>query len=195
MLNWICTHWIEITGALLGLLFIFLEIRQHILLWPVGLATSAFYIFVFYSAKFYADMSLQFYYILISIYGWYWWLYGKKNHESGIPVTHVPQKTTYILLAFTSIATIAIALFLINYTDSPVPIADAFTTACSIAATWMLARKYLEQWLVWVGVNAISVGLYLYKELYPTSILFIVYTVMAVYGYYEWKKTMKPHKL
>lgn len=194
MIHWIVTHWIELTGAVLGLLFIMLEIRQHILLWPVGIATSTFYVIVFFQAKFYADMSLQFYYILISIYGWYWWIFGKKSHETEIPVQHTPKQTAYILTGVALVLSLVFAVFLYHYTDSPVPIADGITTAFSIVATWMLARKYLEQWLVWIGVNGLSLGLYLYKELYPTSVLFFVYFTLAIYGYYAWKKTMIPNE-
>ncbi len=85
---------------------------------------------------------------------------------------------------------IAISIILVNYTDSPLPYWDSFTTALSIVATWMLARKILEQWLVWVLVDAVSMGLYFYKELYPTAVLFAVFTVLALYGYFQWKKDM-----
>jgi len=87
--------------------------------------------------------------------------------------------------------TFIMAFVLKNYTDSPVPIGDAFTTALGVTATWMLARKYLEQWLLWIVANAVSLGLYMYKDLYPTAVLFFVYLILAFVGYYNWKRMMK----
>jgi nicotinamide mononucleotide transporter len=95
-----------------------------------------------------------------------------------------------IALSFLLIAVIAVVL--VRWTDSPVPYWDAVTTALSIVATWMLARKKIEHWLVWVLVDSISIGLFIVKELYPTTILFFVYTILAVYGYYEWRKELNP---
>lgn len=189
-MNWIIEHWVELIGALLGLVFVLLEIKQHILLWPVGIATSIFYIFVFFSARFYADMALQFYYVGVSIYGWFWWLRGSQKNNIEIPVTHIPPQIVLVLAVITLVLFVCMAFVLQTYTDSPVPVGDAFTTALSITATWMLARKYLEQWLVWIVVNGVSLGLYVYKELYPTSVLFFVYFILAFIGYYNWKRTL-----
>jgi len=190
-MNWIIEHWVELIGALLGLVFVLLEIKQHIFLWPIGIATSIFYIFVFFSARFYADMALQFYYVGVSIYGWVWWLRGSKHtNKPEIPVTHVPSRMIIPLALITFLLCIVMAFVLQTYTDSPVPVGDAFTTALSITATWMLARKYIEQWLVWIVVNGVSLGLYVYKELYPTSVLFFVYFILAFLGYYNWKRTL-----
>jgi nicotinamide mononucleotide transporter len=96
-----------------------------------------------------------------------------------------------LIIGLISVVIFAIySYILIHFTDSPLPKADSFTTALSIVATWMLARKILENWLLWIVVDAASAGMYFYKELYPTAILFVVYTVMAVIGYWQWRKTM-----
>ncbi len=190
-MDWLTDHYIEIVGALAGIVYVFLEIRQSIWLWPLGIVTSALYIWIFFTSKFYADMGLQTYYVLISFYGWYWWLKGgKKYNTDSLPVTKVSMKLSAILL-FVFIALFGIIWFLlVNYTDSPVPVGDAFTTALSIVATWMLARKIIEHWILWIIADLVSLGLYIYKGLYPTVILFAVYTVMAVIGYREWRKTI-----
>lgn len=187
--TWIGGNKVELLGALLGVLYIFFSIRQHILTWPVGLLTSILYIIVFFRSGFYADMGLQFYYVFISIYGWYYWLKGgDKKGEEDLPV----RKITRDVLIKSTLATVLIYAFilfiLIRFTDSTVPFMDSFTTALSIIATWMLAKKYIEHWYIWIIVDTVSAGLYVYKNLYPTVILFLVYTVMAIIGYFEWKK-------
>ncbi|PKQ65542.1 hypothetical protein BZG02_00610 [Labilibaculum filiforme] len=187
-MNWILDNIIEIIGTIAGLIFLYLEIKQNKWLWPVGLLTSIMYIYVFFVAKLYADMSLQFYYVFISIYGWIVWSKGTTKKE--LPVRRLSKELFLILFGASMLIYIAISFVLVNYTDGSIPYWDAFTTALSIVATWMLARKILEQWLVWVIVNAVSLGLYLYKGLYPTSVLFFFYTVLAVVGYVQWKKDM-----
>jgi nicotinamide mononucleotide transporter len=187
--TWLSTHWIELAGTVFGLVFIFLEIKQDIWLWPIGIITAGFYVIVYYYSKFYADMSLQFYYIVVSIYGWYWWVHGTKERAE-IPVTHTPRLVLRNVLIISCILMVALGYFLKYYTDSPVPWGDAFTTAFSITATWMLARKYLEQWLFWIVVNAVSIYLYIEKELYPTSVLFFVFLSLAIVGYIQWRKSM-----
>ena len=190
-MNWLADHYIEVFGALTGIIYVILEIRQSIWLWPLGLITSALYVWVFFTNKFYADMGLQSYYVLISIYGWYWWLRGgEKYNTDSLPVTRISLKLVVILVFVFILLFAGIWYILLNYTDSPVPLGDAFTTALSIVATWMLARKIIEHWIVWVIADLVSMGLYIYKGLYPTVILFAVYTLMAVIGYREWRKTM-----
>ncbi|PXX99072.1 nicotinamide riboside transporter PnuC [Marinifilum breve] len=189
-MNWITDNIVEIIGTLSGLLFLYLEIKQNKWLWPVGLLTSLMYIYVFFVAKLYADMSLQFYYVFISIYGWILWSRGKKQQEKDLPVIRLSMNL-FVKLIVASIAIYAlIAFILVKFTDGSVPYWDAFTTALSIVATWMLARKILEQWLVWIVVNSVSLGLYIYKDLNFTAILFFFYTTMAVVGYLQWKKDM-----
>lgn len=187
-MNWILDNIIEIVGTIAGLIFLYLEIKQNKWLWPVGLLTSVMYIYVFFVAKLYADMSLQFYYVIISIYGWIVWSKGISKKE--LPVTRLTKELFLILFGVSMLIYVLISFVLVNYTDGSIPYWDAFTTALSIVATWMLARKILEQWLVWFIVNAVSLGLYIYKGLFPTSILFFFYTVLALVGYWQWKKDM-----
>jgi nicotinamide mononucleotide transporter len=192
--TWLWQNIIELTGALLGLLYIFFSIRQHILTWPTGLLTSLLYTYVFFKSGFYADMGLQVYYVAISIYGWYYWLQGGKQNtaDSGnqVPVKRTSGKVLIISLIATVLIYVLILIILLNFTDSTVPYMDSLTTALSITATWMLAKKYIGHWLIWIFVDLFSAGLYIYKELWPTVVLFLIYTVMAVYGYFEWKKDL-----
>jgi nicotinamide mononucleotide transporter len=189
IIKWLSGNYIELLGAILGIAYIFFSIKQSILTWPVGLATSVLYVWVFFVSKLYADMGLQVYYVVISIYGWYEWLRGNQsNHSEPIQVSRLSLKLGFSLSIVSLFLFLLIWFILKNYTDSPVPMADAFATALSIVATWMLARKILEHWLVWIFVDAFSIGLFWYKDLLPTVILFVVYTVMAFVGYREWKR-------
>lgn len=193
-MDWIIQNWVEIIGAVLGFIFLLLEIKENKWLWPVGLFTSLLYIYVFFVAKFYADMSLQFYYVAVSIYGWVHWT-DSKDENLKLEVSHLSRNLGVKLIIISAILYVLIGYILDNYTDSTIPFWDAFTTSLSIVATWMLARKILEQWLVWVFINSISLGLYVYKGLYPTSILFFFYTVLALYGYLNWEKSMSKRKI
>jgi len=184
--------WIEIFGVVTGIIYVILEVRQNRLLWPLGIITSAAYVIIFFTGKFYADMGLQVYYVLISIYGWYYWSRGGSQREQReLPVVRINRKQ--IVLLFIVFISIWAVLYLVldNYTDSTVPVGDSFTTALAIVATWMLTRKIIEQWFLWIIANTVSIGLYIYKGLYPTVILYAVYTAMAVYGYIEWNRSMR----
>jgi len=184
--------WIEIFGVLTGILYVILEVKQNRLLWPLGIITSAAYIYIFFSGKFYADMGLQIYYVLISIYGWYYWSRGGSKAAKGeLPVHRINRQQLLLLFLTFALSWAGIYFVLVRFTDSTVPMGDSLTTALAIVATWMLTRKIIEQWFLWIIANVVSIGLYIYKGLYPTVILYVVYAGMAVYGYLEWKRSMK----
>jgi nicotinamide mononucleotide transporter len=209
--TWLSDNYIEIFGAIAGIIYVFLEIRQTIWLWPLGIITSAVYIWVFFTTKLYADMSLQGYYLVISCLGWYWWTKGAGHRAQGaehraqgwgqkeeaewekkaLQVTRLELRTG-IVLAFVFLILYAIMwLVLSRLTDSPVPGWDSFITSLSIVATWMLARKIYEHWLLWIVVNSVSAVLFLTRGLYPTVILFVVYGIMSFAGLAAWKKSIR----
>jgi nicotinamide mononucleotide transporter len=191
ILEWLAGNKTELLGAILGILYIRFSIKQNILTWPTGLLTSVLYVLVFYTSGLYAAMSLQVYYVVISFYGWYFWLKGNNhNVKTHFSVRVTTGKMWIKLTIATIIIYSAIFLVLTKYSDSDVPFLDSLTTTLSITATWMLAKKYIENWLIWIFVDFVSTGLYFYKNLWPTVILFLVYTVMAIIGYFEWKKNL-----
>lgn len=194
IIDWVIRNWVEITGAILGMAYIFFSVKQQLVTWLLGLLTSALYIYVFFVSKFYADMALQVYYVVISLYGWILWARGIQSDHHRIPlqVTTTNRNLALRLLLISLVLFVVIGLILNYLTDSPIPIGDAFTTAFSIVATWMLAKKKIEHWLVWIVVDLVSLALYIYKDLYATALLFLVYTLAAVWGYFEWKKELKP---
>ncbi len=192
ILLWISQNYIELLGSIFGLLYILFSIKQNIWCWPIGFITSALYIYVFFISKFYADMGLQVYYLVISLYGWYHWMFGAKNKkQDDLKITKTGLRVGIILFLANAVTFIFIAYILVNFTDSEIPYWDAFTTSASFVATWMLARKMIEHWIIWIIVDLVSLGLYIYKGLYPTVILFAVYTILALLGYLEWKKAIK----
>ena len=191
LINWLSANYIELAGAILGLAYILFSIRQHILTWITGLLTSALYIVVFFEAKLYADMGLQFYYVIISLYGWYLWRNNPKLDEKAtLQVTLTSRNFAFVAANATWIIFLFIRFILIRYTDSMVPNMDAATTALSITATYMLARKMIDHWVIWIIVDLVSAGLYIYKGLWATAILFFVYTIMAIVGYKQWRKEL-----
>ncbi len=187
-------QYIELLGTIVGLLYLWLEYRASIYLWVASVVMPAIYLVIYYDAGLYADFGINIYYLIIAIYGWAAWRYGfsigRGSEGRELPISHTPARRWLPLAAITGVVFAVIAWVLINLTDSSVPYADAFTTALSIVGMWMLARKYIEQWWVWLVVDVASVALYIYKDLYFTAALYALYAVVAVFGYRKWKKLM-----
>jgi len=191
-MNWVIQHWVEILGAIISFIYLYFEIKENYLMWIFGFIASSLYIVVYFKSGFYADMSLQIYYVAISIYGiLYWTKGGKTENKDAVPVTKINLKQIVLLSLITIIIFGAISRILILYTNSTVPYGDAFTTALSFVATWMLARKIIEHWYLWMIVNAVSVGLYIYKDLDVTAVLFTVYFIFSFVGYFKWRKSLQ----
>lgn len=182
--------YLEIIGTFVGLVYLWLEYKANIYLWVAGIIMPAIYIFVYYRAGLYADFGINIYYLLVAIYGWLLWRYGTKEKKE-FPITRMPAKYLSRLIIILLILFFGIAYILVCHTDSTVPWLDSFPTALSIIAMWMLARKYIEQWLAWIVVDITCCGLYIYKELYFTGVLYGLYAVIAVFGYFKWKELME----
>lgn len=195
---------LEIIGTLVGLLYLWLEYRASIYLWIAGIVMPAIYLFVYYKAGLYADFGINVYYLCAALYGWTMWKYGgfvrkkilrKKAEESGkekeLPITRMPLCHLLPLAVVFFVTFVLIAWILIRFTDSNVPWLDSFTTAMSIIGMWMLARKYVEQWGAWIVVDAVSAGLYVYKGLDFTAGLYALYTIIAIFGFFKWKRMME----
>ncbi len=189
---------LEYFGVLTGLLYLFLEIRQHRAMWVVGFLTSLVYVFVFFFSKIYADMGLNIYYVAISIYGFWQWTRKSGTGTSGTGEAAATQEAIlyrnmtprlFAGISFAILALFALLYYVLHhFTDSPIPVGDAFTTAVGIVATWMLARRIIEHWIFWIIVNCVSVYLYYLRGLYPTMFLYICYAVLAAIRLYTWNK-------
>lgn len=195
-------NWLEIAGTIVGILYLYWEYKASAWLWLASIAMPALYLGVYLKAGLYADFAISVYYIIASLYGLVIWISQRHKQPAYMPaeergngkaddITYTP-KVLYLPLAFVAILlTLLLGLGLTRFTDSTVPWADAFTTALSIVALWMLAKKYVEQWLVWIVVDVVYSFLYVYKGLYPTGALYLAYSVVAIFGYYKWKKSIE----
>jgi nicotinamide mononucleotide transporter len=183
--------WIEYTAAAILLISVVLSALENIWSWPTAIAGVALYIIVFYQAKLYADMGLQVVYIAISVYGWYEWLHG--GEEAGVlQVSKVPMR---VLLAGTIIAlaaTTALGLFFRHYTDAALPFADSALTSFSLLAQFMMARKYLENWYLWILVDVFYIAMFIFKHLYPTAVLYAAFIGACTLGFVQWRKAITP---
>ncbi len=183
---------LQLTGVALGLLYLWLEYRADIRLWIVGLVMPCVHGALYFKSGLYADSAMQLYYILAGLYGWLVWRNAPRREPSERPqVRHTPWRQLPVLAAAYALLHGALYLLLTHCTDSVVPFWDALTSALSVVAMWMLSRKLVEQWLVWGVVDAVTVGLYVYKQLPWTAALYLLYTGLAVAGYLRWRRWAK----
>lgn len=182
---------LQFAGLAIGLVYLYYEYHANPKVWIAGLFMPMISMWVYYRKGLYADFGMNIYYLLMAVYGYLVWTgflsSGKdKKDKNPLPIRHTPLGVWLSVAAATVIIWVAIAVFLLNATDSTVPWADAFTTAGSITATWMLARKYIGQWIVWLAVDIVCVALYIYKGIYPYAFLYTLYCVIAVLGLRKW---------
>lgn len=184
---------LDITATVIGLVYIWLEYRASIYLWVAGIIMPAVDTFLYYEAGLYADFGMAVYYTLAAIYGWIVWKFGKKRgqkEDEELPITHVRRSQILPATLLFLIAWLAIYEILIHFTNSDVPVTDSFANALSFIGLWALARKYLEQWIIWIVVDLVLSALYLYKGIPFKAGLYALYVVIAVCGYFKWKRMM-----
>ena len=179
---------LQIVGTLLGLLYLWLEYKANIWVWIVGAIMPMVHGMLYLQSGIYADAAMQLYYVAAGIYGLFVWLRGEKRSEKRVDIQHTPKQWIFSLVAVYVVLHISLYFLLTEFTDSRVPLFDSMSTALSIVAMWMLSRKLVEQWLVWLVVDMISVGLYLYKDIPITAMLYMLYCALAVAGYMRWRK-------
>ena len=185
---------IEYIGVAIGFAYLILEYKASFWLWPMGILMSLFYIVIFFQSKFYADAGIYAYYLGANLYGLVEWRRNsQKTSEETIemPITHTPKSKILPLTLIGIAIWAALWLLLSHLTDSPVPFGDSFTTALSVVAMYLLAKKHIEHWWLWVVVNLVSTGLYAWKGLYPMAGFFAFYTIIAAMGYFNWRKEMR----
>jgi len=182
--------WMEVFGFLTGAACVALLVRQNIWNWPLGIANNLAFIVLFYRTGLYADVGLQGFYIVISVYGWWSWLHGGRDHGA-LAVSRVRPAVGLLLALAVALITAGLTWLLRRYTNSTVPVLDSLITALSLVAQFMMTRKWIENWPVWIVANCISVGLLIYKGLYVTSALYLVYQVLCVMGLLEWRRALQ----
>lgn len=179
----------EVVGVVTGILGVWLTTRQKIWCWPVGLVSVTAFIVVFFRAKLYAAMGLQFVYVGLVGYGWYAWLKSGPGHGY-LLVSRVPQRILAVVGAAGTVAALVIGFLLGRQTDEALPYLDGFTTSFSLVAQWMQARKHLENWLVWVVVDLVYISMSLTQGLTLTAGLYVIYVGLALVGYRDWRRSM-----
>jgi nicotinamide mononucleotide transporter len=184
------TGWLEWCGVVTGILCVWLAARNNILNWPIAIVSVIIYIFIFYDSKLYADMGLQVYFLLMNAYGWYFWNNNRKSMAMPTPVSQITQKEILLSVIGIIAFTIILGFILRQNTDASFPFIDSFCTACSLIAQVFLARKVLQNWLIWIFVDIIYVGVYVSKDLYATAIMYALYIYIAWMGYQQWKNTI-----
>ena len=177
----------EVLGFVTGAWCVWLLVEQNIWNWPIGIANNAFYVVVFWRARLFADMSLQVVYIVLSVIGWYLWLHGGAGHGR-LAVRRTRWREGVVIAAVVVALTVAGTAFLRTVRDSA-PFLDALTTSMSLAAQYMLTRKMIENWHLWITVDVIYVGLYASRALPLTAVLYAIFLTMCVVGLRQWRRS------
>jgi nicotinamide mononucleotide transporter len=186
----ITTTYLELISFILAVITVALNIRQLHWAWLFSIASSATYAVVFYDALLYGDMALQFVFISVSVWGWYQWLHGGAHREALAVTTLSGSAWAWSIAAWLS-GFVLLALFLAQYTNTDVPNIDGFLTAGSLVGQVLLSRKKVENWIVWIVVDILYVGLYLYKGLTLTAVLYGIFVIMAAFGLAAWYRDAK----
>ena len=187
---------LEILGFCIGLLYLWYEYHASWRMWVVSVVMPMISMWIYFRKGLYADFSINIYYLVIAVYGFISWRLGKPGKKDKKPraISRMPVWAWFASIGAAIVLWYAMGWALDTQTDSTVPWYDAFTTAMSIVGMWLLARKYLEQWIAWIIVDAVCVWLYAYKGIYFYSALYGIYTIIAFFGYAKWLRRMKEGK-
>ena len=180
---------LEDLAVIISIAGVWLTAKEKVINWPIGIIACLIYTYIFYKDALYGDTALQVFYIAIGFYGWYEWLYGGEKKDE-LTVSKTSKKTWLILCVLLIISWLVLANIL-SRTNTNVPYWDGLNTALSLVATWMTTRKLIENWLIWIVTDLSYVGSYFYKDLNITAILYFIFTLLAVYGYYQWERQLK----
>ena len=186
----------ELVGMVSGLVCVWLLIRQNIWTWPIGLLYAVVSVLVFYRTRLYADVLLHLFYVGMNGYGWYYWLSGGEERRQSdgshsLPIAFTPAVTWIPITLLTAGGVVALGWAFSTYTDADLAYWDGATTAMSFTAMWMTARKYIENWLLWLAVDVLATGIYVYKGIGPYAVLYGVYIAMAIWGWRSWWHSMQ----
>lgn len=184
-------EWSPLEGfaAAFGVVSVYLSTRQNIWSWPTAIVNVSLYTIVFYNSRLYGQMGLQTVYLVLSIYGWYQWLHGGAD-KTELHVSRATRQLLVIVAVLNVLAWIVLAA-LLRQTDAALPWLDALLTTTSLIAQWMMTRKILENWLLWIAVDMVYVPMFISQRLYATAMLYAAFLVLAVMGFVEWRRSLK----
>ena len=185
--NYIFQNWIEITAVVLAILYLVLAVKQNILCWVCGIFSSVLYFFIMRSAGLYMEAYLQIFYVFMGFYGWSQW--KTKTSSTSKFVVNTWNKSQHLFVtSMVLILSIISATMLRFFTDAALPFLDALVTWGAVVATYMVAKKLLENWIYWLVIDSISISLFISRGLFPTAFLFGIYIIIIIYGYRSWSK-------
>jgi nicotinamide mononucleotide transporter len=179
---------LETFGFIAGAWGVWLQVRENVWNWPVQLVSSALYVVVFFQARLFADTTLNVLYVVLYLLGWYWWLRGGENHGE-LHINRLSRRLALGLTVLGAAATALMSVFLTSVHDSA-PFLDALTTVTSLIALFMTGRKLLESWWVWIAVNIVYIGLYIYKGLLLTAVLYAIFAALSAVGLLNWRQRL-----
>ena len=185
--------WLEIAAFVLSLAMVVCNMRVNPLGWPLAMASSLLYALLFANSKLYGEAGLQIFFVAMAVWGWWQWLRHAERGAAPLPVRAMPTRLRWMALGVTVAAWPMLALLLARVTDSDVPWMDALPTVASITGTWLLGRKWIENWLVWLGVNVFSLALFSHKGLWLTVLLYALFATLSVAGWRAWQRLQAPH--
>lgn len=184
----------EAFAVVTGLACVILTVRQNIWCWPIGIISVIAYIAVFYDARLYSDMWLQVIYIFMQVYGWRNWLHGGVD-KGELSVSRLTPLAAGAWITVSVLGGYSLGYGMSSYTNADLPYVDSTATTMSLVAQWLMSKKVLESWLIWITVDVISVGMYFIKGLYMTTALYAVFLALAISGFLEWRKSLlKPER-
>jgi nicotinamide mononucleotide transporter len=182
--------WLELIAFVLALAMVVLNMRVNPIAWPLAIVSSLLYFTLFWNSRLYGDASLQIFFAVIALWGWWQWLRGRQSDGAALRVRTLPSRALWPLLGALALGWPAAGLFLKTCTNTDVPWWDAFPTAASVLGQWLLGRKYVENWPAWVVVNVVSVGLFAYKGLWLTTVLYGLFVAMSFIGWRAWRRML-----
>lgn len=184
----------EAVAVVLALAYLALAIRQNIWCWAAAFVSTAIYLVLMYQARLYMESVLQIFYLGMAVYGWYHWRHG-PGPDHDLPVSSWDARRHGRAIAATLVLSVSSGALLDAYSDAALPYLDSFTTWGAVVATWMVARKILENWLYWFVIDSVSIYLYSSRELYLTAVLFALYLVLIIFGYLAWRREFRHQAL
>lgn len=180
--------WTEVIGFVLAVWMVVCNMRVNMLAWPLAIASSALYGLLFANSKLYGEAGLQLLFIAVAAWGWWQWRFGKENDGHALHVRWLVPQQRFLVIGAALLAWPLLGLLLDHATDTDVPYFDAFPTAGSLVGTWLLGRKFVENWPAWVVVNLVSIGLFAWKGLWLTVVLYALFALLALVGWRRWQQ-------
>lgn len=190
VLAWFIANWTEILGFVTGAVCVFLAARRNIWNFPIGVANNIVFFVLFVGSALYADAGLQVVYLALGVMGWINWARHRADDHRAV-ILHTPRRAIPALVAATVIVAVILTVVLHRFTNSTTEVADASTTAVSLAAQYMLNRRWIENWFVWAAVDVVYIGLYLVKGLWITGTLYLLFIALCVSGYLTWRRSQR----